>query len=250
MRSTAALLILALSLPAKAAMDPAPLLEQAQEAYANGDHARALALYDSVNTEFTSAALLYNIGNCHSKLGDMPHAILYYERALRLAPGAEDIQANLDLERSKVVDRINQLPGFTLGSAWDSAIGGKDVDQWARRSLWACALMALAGAGAIVLRNKVAKRSLAIMATLALAGTIISVALAAHRVQEVERKAEAIILAPSVEILGEPRKGSTRLFILHQGSKVGLLEEQGEWQEVRLPNGSVGWLPVASIAKI
>src|SRR5690606_12551683 len=98
-------------------------------------------LYDSVNTDYTSAGLLYNIGNCYSKLGDMPHAILYYERALRLAPGADDIQANLDLERAKVVDRMNQLPAFTLGSVWDRLQGGKDVDQWARRSLWACVIM-------------------------------------------------------------------------------------------------------------
>lgn len=250
MRSVTTPLALAACLALSAAIDPGPVLEKAQEAYANGDHKYALALYDSVATEYTSAGLLFNIGNCYSKLDDVPHAILYYERAFRLAPGAEDIQANLDMQRAKVVDRINQLPGFTLGSAWDAALGGKDVDQWARRSLWACLIMALTGAGALLLRRGPLKRASAVLASVALVATVASTALAAYRVQEVEKRQEAIIMAPSVDIFGEPREGSTRLFILHQGSKVGLLGAQGDWQEIRLPNGGVGWLPKASIETI
>ena len=43
---------------------------QAQEAYATGDHATALQLFDSVATTFSSVDLFYNMGNCHFKLGD------------------------------------------------------------------------------------------------------------------------------------------------------------------------------------
>ncbi len=239
--------LVCLLLPAFAQADNTQLLEQAQEAYANGDHKQALALYDSVNTEYTSAGLLYNIGNCYSKLGQMPHAILYYERALRLAPGADDIQANLDLERSKVVDRMNQLPAFTLGSVWDRLQGGKDVDQWARRSMWACVIMVILAAAALLIRRRALKRALFAVALLSLLFTVLSTTLAAYRVQEVESRSEAIIMSPTVEILGEPRKGSTRLFILHQGTKLGVVGEQGDWQEVRLSSGSVGWLPKEAI---
>ncbi len=223
------------------------LLQEAQDAYAKGDHQKALALYDSVNTTYTSPSLLFNIGNCWSKLGDTPHAILYYERALRLAPGAEDVQANLDLEHSKVVDRLNELPAFTLGSVWDRLQGGTDVDQWARRSLWACALMALAAIVGVILRQRALKRTLFTLSALALVVTILSTALAAYRVHEVESRSQAIIMSPSVEILGEPRSGATRLFILHQGTKVGALQQQNGWQEVRLSSGSVGWVPQEAI---
>lgn len=243
-------LLICCGLPLCANASMEHLLQQAHEAYAQADYKQALALYDSVNATHTSAGLLYNIGNCHSKLGYMPHAILYYERALRLAPGTEDIQANLDLERANMVDRVNLMPAFTLGTAWDRLQGGKDVDHWARRSLWACALMAAAAGAALLLRQRLAKRMLAGLAAVALAFTVVAATLAAYRVQEAESRSEAIIMAPTVEILGEPRKGSTRLFILHQGTKLSLLGEQGEWQEVRLASGSVGWLPKSAIEVI
>jgi len=241
---------MAFAVPSAAQPANGGLLQQAGQAYAQGDYGQALALYDSVNTQYTSAGLLFNIGNCYSKLNDVPHAILYYERALRLSPGAEDIQANLDLERTKVVDRLNQLPGFTLGSAWDRLLGGSDVDQWARISLWACGLMALAAIGALLFRARAARRIGGMLAALGLLATVVSSALAAYRVHEVQRSSEAIILQPSVEVLGEPRQGSTRLFMLHLGTKVGVSAMQGDWREVRLPNGAVGWLPATSVITI
>lgn len=240
-------LLFAICLPLLSQADTKQLLQEAQDAYAKGEHQKALALYDSVNTAYTSPSLLFNIGNCWSKLGDTPHAILYYERALRLAPGAEDVQANLDLERAKVVDRLNELPAFTLGSLWDRLQGGTDVDQWARRSLWACAVMALAAIAGLLLRQRALKRTLFAFAALALVATVLSTALAAYRVQEVESRSQAIIMSPSVEILGEPRSGATRLFILHQGTKVGALQQQNGWQEVRLSSGAVGWVPQETI---
>ncbi len=243
-------LLLALALPLAAQSSTDALLRRAEAAYAKGDHKSALALYDSVNTRMTSASLLFNIGNCWSKLGDVPHAILYYERALRLAPGAEDIQANLDQERAKVVDRMNELPSFTLGSLWDRLQGGTDVDQWARRSLWACALMAIAAIAGTWARARGAKRLLFGTAAIALVATVCSALLAFYRVQQVEDRGSAIIMTPSVDILGEPHAGSTRLFILHQGTKVSALHRQGEWQEVRLASGAVGWLPSGSIEVI
>lgn len=250
MKHFLAMLLLSANLPLSAHAGTDSLLRQAEAAYGNGDHKLALALYDSVHTHYTSAGLLFNIGNCYSKLGDVPHAILFYERALRLSPGAEDVQANLDLERTKVVDRVNQLPAFTLGSMWERVQGGRDVDQWARRSLWACAIMALAAGGALLAGGATLKRGLHVLALAALVATLASAALAAYRVADVERHSEAIIISPSVEVLGEPRTGSTRLFILHQGTKLDLLEQQGEWREVRLASGAVGWLPLAAIAVI
>lgn len=227
-----------------------PLVTGAQEAYAKGEYAKALALYDSVNAEQNSAALLFNIGNCHMKLGDVPHAVLYFERASRLQPGTEDIQANLDYARSQVVDRVNELPAFTLGSTWDRLRGGKDVDQWARRSLWACILLFAFATAVVFVRNNAWRRVLIGCAVLSLFLTVLSVGLASYRVSEITDRSQAIIMLPKVDVLGEPRQGATTVFVLHEGTKVGVLNEENGWYEVKLSSGSVGWAPPGALVVI
>lgn len=226
------------------------LVERAERAYAAGDYERALELLDTVRAEYTSPGLLLNIGNCYYKLGDIPRAVLNYERGLRLAPGDEDLQANLDLARERVTDRVNQLPAFALGSTWSRVRGGRDVDQWARRSLWAgLAFFVLLGAG-LTLRKRWLKRVLLGTSGAAFVFLVIAVVFAAARHAEVVDNSEAIILAPKVDVLSEPRTGTTVLFVLHKGTKVTVLQEQNKWYEVKLPNGSVGWMPPSSLERI
>ncbi len=234
--------------PAQA--QPEQLVLRAQDAYAKGAYDEALAMYDSLGQDLGSASLYFNIGNCHMKLGDVPMAILNYERAIRLQPGSEDIQANLDLARTQVVDRVNQLPAFTLGSVWDRVRGGKDVDQWARRSLWACALLFAFAIAFVLVRQRTAKRLLLAAAALCAVTTVAAIVLAAYRVSEVTDRSQAIIMMPKVDVLAEPRTGATTVFVLHEGTKVSVLQEHNGWYEVKLSSGSVGWAAPASLVII
>jgi tetratricopeptide (TPR) repeat protein len=234
--------------PAQAQTDE--LVVRAQDAYAKGAYGEALALYDSVGREMSSASLYFNIGNCHMKLGDVPSAILHYERAIRLQPGSEDIQANLDLARTQVVDRVNQLPAFTLGSVWDRVRGGKDVDQWARRSLWACLLLFGLAIAFVLVQRPAVKRVLLIAVALSAVITVTAMVLAGYRLAEVNDRSQAIIMMPKVDVLAEPRIGATTVFVLHEGTKVSVLQEQNGWYEVKLSSGSVGWAAPASLVII
>ncbi len=242
------LLLFIVLLPAQAQTDQ--LVIRAQDAYARGAYGEALALYDSVGRELSSASLYFDIGNCHMKLGDVPMAILNYERAIRLQPGSEDIQANLDLARTQVVDRVNQLPAFTLGSVWDRLRGGKDVDQWARRSLWACALLFSFAIAFVLVRQRTARRILLSAAVVCALLTVMAVVLAGYRMSEVNDRSQAIIMLPKVDVLAEPRIGATPVFVLHEGTKVSVLQEQNGWYEVKLSSGSVGWAATASLVII
>lgn len=226
------------------------LVAQGSRFYASGDHAAALALFDSVGRSFTSASLLYNIGNCHFKLNDIPRAILYYERALRLAPGDPDVQANLELARQNVVDRVNELPAFTLGSTWGKLRGGRDADQWARRSIWACLLFFAALAAAVAVKDRTIKRILFGSSVLLAFATLMAVGIAAYRHHEVTDDRAAIIMAPKVDVRSEPRANTTVLFVLHKGTKVTILQEANGWNEVQLANGSVGWMPITALERI
>ena len=226
------------------------LTAQATRTYAAGEYEQALALFDSVNAHYSSPSLLYNIGNCYFKLNDISHAILFYERALRLAPGDADVKANLELARQSVVDRVNELPAFNLGSTWGKIRGGNDPDQWARRSLWACMLLFLALTTAVVVRLRILKRALFALSGLLFFATVLSVSFAAYRNSEVKDDSEAIVMTAKVDVRSEPRTNTTVLFVLHKGTKVIVLKTENEWSEVQLANGSVGWMPPSTIERI
>jgi len=226
------------------------LAAQGSRAYAAGEVKTALALFDSANVAYTSPALLYNIGNCHFKLNDIPHAILFYERALRLAPGDDDVRTNLELARQNVVDRVNELPTFSLGTTWSRIRGGRDADQWARRALWACLLTFTVLGAAVALRQRNLRRVLFAISGVLFLGTALSVAFAAYRHTELTDESDAIIMSAKVDVRSEPRDGSTVLFVLHKGTKVTVLQQDNAWSEVRLANGSVGWMPPATLERI
>lgn len=227
------------------------LVRKAEAAYAEGDVVSALALYDSVAVDHVSPALLYNIGNCHFKQGDLAHAILYYERSLVRDPGAEDVRANLDLARSLLRDRINEVPSIGLAPLWDRLSGGLSVDRWAWSSFIALLLACLAWALVITRTGPGPLRS-----TLRIAGAvlglvaIIGVAMAAYRHGSIHSSDKAIIMHQKIEVHSEPRENSTVQVQLHEGTKVELLQQRNGWTEVRLENGTVGWTPTASLEPI
>ena len=245
-----ALLFVLVGLPQVFSNSVEEQVARAEQAYAAGDHAAALALYDSLAVDHTSSPLLFNIGNCYFKLGNVPKAILYYARALRLSPGAEDVEANLELARHQLVDRMNALPSIGLGSLWDRLSGG-GLDRWARNSLWAfTAFFLLLGLALWVVKQRLPRTVLLVASGLLLLFTVASVGLAAHRMQVVNDTSEAIILVPKVDVRSEPREGGTVLFVLHEGTKVTIQKEQGGWTEVRIENGSVGWMPPGALEVI
>ena len=65
-----------------------------------------------------------------------------------------------------------------------------------------------------------------------------------------KRHQDAIVTTASVTVLGSPLESSTKLFILHKGSKVRITEEDSDWIEVKIANGNVGWIKKDKVEKI
>lgn len=244
------IITMAVALPSPA-MDRAQaeaLVVAGQRAYAEGDYATALNAFDSVASMYRSADLCLNLGNAHYKLGDVARAILWYERGLRLAPADADLQANLDLANEQIRDRIPPSGAQALGRTWN-LIRGNDPDTWARYSLFACLLLCSALAATVLTKGawRQAAWLASAIAALALLGSLL---VAAARHAELTSSAEGIIMAAKVEALAEPREGAKSLFVLHRGVKVSTGNEQEGWCEVRLPNGTAGWLRENALERI
>ena len=59
--------------------------------------------------------------------------------------------------------------------------------------------------------------------------------------QLVDQK-EAIIMSGVVIVKSSPDKSGTDIFQLHEGTKVRIISTVGNWDEIKLGNGNVGWV--------
>jgi hypothetical protein len=100
--------------------------EDANTAFAAGEYARALPLYQEVIPQNgPTAARLYNLGNTHAKLNQPGPAVLCYERAALLDPRHPDIQANLKLARPLSAASLTASPPW-----WKAPLYWLSLHEW------------------------------------------------------------------------------------------------------------------------
>src|ERR1700749_3896586 len=103
--------------------DQQSLFEKGNAYYAKGQYKEAAAAYQQiVNAGYQSVGVYYNLANADYKLGDIPSAVLYYEKAHKLAPGDEDISVNTRFANAKTTDKIDESPEFFLSKWWHGFI--------------------------------------------------------------------------------------------------------------------------------
>ena len=199
---------------------------------------------------YRSASLEYNIGNAYFKLNNVPGAILYYERALLLKPADEDISYNLQIARTLVVDKLVEIPEIFFISWYNFISLTLSTNMWARISLAAFILFLLLFSLYIYssrYRYKVIGFWIAI---LMLFISIASVSFSIRSRSLVYNNNKAIIFSPQVNGKSSPDNSGTDLFILHEGTKVTVEDEVGDWYEIRLSDGNKGWVPSNCLDKI
>lgn len=197
-----------------------------------------------------SSALFYNAGNTFYKQGEIAKAILYYERALRLAPDDEDIRYNLELANLQIVDKIEPIPQFFVVTWIQSFCKLFDVDTWGivGISLFAATLML----ALVVLFGRTPRRkkiSFA-LAVACLSMSVVATCVAMREKRYLASHTEAIVYAPVTSVKASPDAGGVDLFVLHEGTKVERLETIGSWEKVKTADGNQGWLPAAAIENI
>ena len=111
-------------------------------AYIKGDYLTAIQVYESLLQQGESAEIYYNLGNSYYKTDNIAHAILNYERALILQPDNADIRANLDIARSKTIDKVTPIPEVFFITWIHTLSNSMSSDKWAKTSI-ACFLLFL-----------------------------------------------------------------------------------------------------------
>jgi tetratricopeptide (TPR) repeat protein len=216
--------------------------------FSSASYKEALQVWTELyNTGYRSSSLNYNIGNAYFKLNDIPDAILFYERAYLLSPADENINYNLQIARTLIVDRFQEIPEIFLVRWYNFIALLLSTNTWAIISL-AGFLLCLSFLSLYIYssryRNKVFGFWFAIVFFILSATTL---AFSLRNKSLVYDSHKAIIFSPLVNGKSSPDTSGTDLFVLHDGTKVTIEDKVGEWFEVRLSDGNKGWIPGNSL---
>ncbi len=225
------------------------LWNEANAAYAEGRWADAIGGYELISgMGLESAALYCNIGDAYFKDMNVPKAILYYERALKLDPSYSDARYNLELMNSGIQDRIDPVPDFLLKAWMKDLCYIMDSNAWAVCFLVLLALT-LAMTLLFLLAPSVAGRRTGFftgIVTLLLAAFSLSFAI--WQKNDYMKADDAIVMRPVVSVKSSPSSEAAKdLFILHEGTKVRVTDTVGSWNNIELADGRQGWLPSSDI---
>lgn len=192
--------------------------------------------------------MYYNLGNCYYRMDNITLAVLNYERALLLSPGDKDIRFNLQMARSKTIDKIVPESEMFFVTWYRSLVNLMSVDAWARMaliSLVAAIILALA----YLFANLVWLRKVGFFGGLFFVIIFLLSNLFAWQQKKVLiHRSGAIIIPSAVNVKSTPSKNGTDLFILHEGTKVNITDgSMRGWKKIRVADGKEGWLETKEI---
>jgi tetratricopeptide (TPR) repeat protein len=212
-----------------------------------GDLAGAAAAFEgALATGRTSPALAFNLARTYYAAGDLGRARLHAERAARLAPRDAEVQAlRLRTERAagEPPARAPTATGAALGWVGQRVPAGVALGlAW---GLWMGALGLLAARPLRGDWTKGGRRAVLLLVALAVLALGVAVVLA-HE----EARPRAVVVGSGVTLRASPRPDAPAVQTLPPGRMVTLDRREGDWQRLRLPDGTLAWAEAGGLARV
>ena len=224
---------------AEAPRSQAAIWKSAEDAYAVGDYDGAV-----------SSSLFYNLGNAFYRKGSVGKAILYYEKALKLSPADQDIKHNLEMARVHTLDKIDSVPQFILVE-WVKNLRNKlSSNAWAIVSL---VFLAISVALLLLYRfslSSSARKFYFIIAMVLIVLTLFSFLFSLSLARQASGNDTAVVVENIGSVKSSPAAGGNSIFVLHEGTKVKILEKVEQWSKIEIQDGRQGWIKTSDIEVI
>lgn len=209
------------------------------QAYKDGQFDKAIGCFERViGSGVNNPKLFYNLGNAYLRNNDPGHALLWYERAMRLIPDDPDLKFNygyaLSLTKDEKEDR--DFPLFRILFFWKYLLSQTLTQQIAlalNLLFWLTLIVRM------LLKKKKIINPFAY--TLLIAGLIFTLTVF-YNEYEMMYLRYAIILPEKVSVRSGLADDSTELFVLHAGTKVYIGKEQGDFFRIQYSEGKIGWI--------
>lgn len=191
---------------------------------------------------YESAGLYYNLGNAYFRSNELAKAILYYERALSLDPGNKDIRHNIAYANTRIEDKIVKAENFFIADWFDSIENIFSSNAWAKLAI-ILFLATITGCFFFLFGRQIWIKKTAFYVTII--GVVLVVLFnifAYNQKSEINNKNQAIVMMPELNVMNAPSETSKQVFNLHAGTKITINKTDGDWFEIEIENGNVGWI--------
>ncbi len=219
------------------------LFVKANDQYKQEKYNEAILTYNEIETlGLISSELYYNLGNCYYKLNQVAPSIYNYEKALLIDPLNGDAQNNLVFARRLTIDNIEELPKSVFQKIDESFVKKLSYNEWSIVSVSFSFLGALLFLLFYFSYSPSKKRLFFVTSILSFLFLIVSSIFAFKEYAFAQNNVEAIIFAEETEIKNGPTLNSGKVFTLHEGTKVDVLDTVDNWKKIRIADGKVGWI--------
>lgn len=226
--------------------------EQADSAYTQEKYEQAVELYLQLAQENSSDAnLCYNLGCAYYRLDSIAKSILWFERAYQLEPDDKDIVYNLDLVRTKTIDRIIPRHEMFFVSLFRSLVNSLSSYKWAWMgiSFFVFFLLLLS---MYLFSSRISLRKIGFFASLfCLFISLLSNVCAYQQLKYISNSIKGVIMTSSVTVKSTPSDNGNELFVIHEGTCVEIQDDtMKEWVQIQLSDGKQGWIEKNSLERI
>ena len=230
---------------------PDSLFAAANKSYQQEKYMEALEGYQKIEKlDLKSASLYFNMANIYYKTNQVAPAVLYYEKALKLAPNDKDIQFNLDFANRMILDNIEPLPKSLWQKFMDGIILRYTYETWAKIAVSLAFLFAILFLMYHFSYSTSKKRIYFITSILSVIFVTTSLFFGYRNKHYVDNNIEAIIFTSEADVKSAPTNSSDVYFELHEGTKVIILETLDNWRKIKIADGKMGWITSDNLKEI
>lgn len=226
-------------------------LQKAEQAYDSKKYKDAILNYEElVKDGFKSYQLYYNLGNAYYKNNQLGKAIYYYELARKINPNDEDVRINLGIASAKTVDKIDAKENFFISAVKSNLLSYLSTSSWAWLSIATLLIGCILFFVFVSSGNVALKRISFLLSCILIIGFVIAYSLGYSALKSKSENKFAIITAKEIKIMNEPTQSASSKFSLHEGTKIRVVENNGDWLLIKLDNGNEGWVKTIDVGII
>lgn len=225
--------------------------EQGNALYNKGKYSEAVTAYEGVlKTKKHSAELYFNLANSYYKLNKVAPSIYNYEKALLLDPNDKEIQNNLKFAQKAAIDDIKEVPNVGFNKMIQDVTSIYQYNTWAWISVSFSVVFLLLFVGYYLSGTTLSKRLFFVGMFIALLVIVIGILSALFEKNAYESDRPAIVFEDILPVKTEPKTDAQDAFLLHEGTKVYVLDTLDIWRKVQLPDETQGWVEAKAIKEL